>query len=353
MLIGCRAVGLRAALVFILSVLAACTQGVPIFVDPSLSDDEYCTDERKANYPYANSGEAGMGAVSPIAGNTICTVFQFAQIPQQPSGMYDTYYLMADLDLSSVSYVHVPIGSGSGSKFLGQFFGNGHEIQNLSYSGTGSESGLFGYIGPGGVVQGLRVVNANVSGTTNVGILAGVSEGHISRSMSSGSVFASNLWSGGLVGALKGGALLDDCYSTAAVSSTARIIGALVGINTSSTILRCYATGYTTSSGDGLQSNLVGYNNLGTNIEFSFGVGDIYNSHTGPSNVAFVIGQTSVIYLNNYYSGSCSAASSCYTDRGTFVSDPTLFYSSSQAPLDSWDFTNVWIERAGDYPELR
>jgi len=34
------------------------------------------------------------------------------------------------------------------------------------------------------------------------------------------------------------------------------------------------------------------------------------------------------------------------------VNNASYFYSKNNAPLNSWDFTNIWVEQSGNYPIL-
>lgn len=103
--------------------------------------------------------------------------------------------LLNDIDFAGlenwtpVGYVTAPWGSGynpavsAGNPFTGKFDGNAHHIKNLTMvdNGTtdGRHFGLFGYVGPGGIVQNFVIeescsltVNSAVSHST--GLIAGV-----------------------------------------------------------------------------------------------------------------------------------------------------------------------------------
>ena len=119
--------------------------------------------------------------------------------------------LECDLDLNPTmpgrqAYTQAPIAGHmgpdftfDGTTFAGFFDGNGHIISNLTVRGV-YRCGLFGCIDYGGVVTGLSLENANITGTDNsVGGLCGWNYGSISNSYVSGAVIG--FWNvGGLCG---------------------------------------------------------------------------------------------------------------------------------------------------------
>ena len=147
----------------------------------------------------------------------------------------------------------IPIGDGSESgnaqiKYIGTFDGCGHTITGLSCSidksnPTESQSvyvGLFGYIGQGGVVKNIGIVNPKISAdaiSSNdesaqntdvfVGAIAGLNDGKIQQCYLSGN---------GTVGAIG----VSPCVKNMNVS-----VGALAGKN-AGTIQDCYNCGSTT-----------------------------------------------------------------------------------------------------------
>lgn len=48
------------------------------------------------------------------------------------------------------------------------------------------------------------------------------------------------------------------------------------------------------------------------------------------------------------------SASMCDDSRGVDRSmEPTRFIDPAPAPLDAWNFVDVWLARPGDFPTLR
>ncbi|MBW9336179.1 filamentous hemagglutinin N-terminal domain-containing protein [Herbaspirillum sp. RU 5E] len=179
----------------------------------------------------------------------------------------------------------VPAGS-LANPFTGRLDGQGHRISGLVINRPGSTySGLFGYnagyVGnlylAGGSVDGgtysaalvgynastgvVERVSSDVSvtGTGNVGALAGSNAGSISQSLASGNV-SGGLNGGGLAGSNASTGTISDSYATGSVQGSATA-GGLVGFNDGG-LLRVYATGNAASAG-GAAGGLVG-SNVGT-----------------------------------------------------------------------------------------
>jgi len=103
------------------------------------------------------------------------------------------FRLKDDLDLGGEPGFYVPY-------LAGEFDGNGHRIANLTFnSDLVSQVGLFGYLGSGGVLTGVRAENVDITGVGIVGGLVGENHGKVSNSYSTGRV--AGYWCvGGLVG---------------------------------------------------------------------------------------------------------------------------------------------------------
>ena len=160
--------------------------------------------------------------------------------------------------------------------YAGVFDGNGHVISNLYVNRDAqSRAGLFDGIASGGVVRDLGLPDADVTGNNGVGALAGVNNGTVRRSWSTGSVegLAANV--GGLVGWNGDGDLIENSWSSAAISG-GRSTGGLAGRN-KGTVRGSYARGQVSSisavSGDYI-GGLVGWNEGGS-ILSSYATGTV------------------------------------------------------------------------------
>jgi hypothetical protein len=138
------------------------------------------------------------------------------------------YILETNIDCSSVSNF-VPIGTRD-NPFSGKFEGNGKEIMNLSINSLDyyTASGLFG--GLSGDVQNVGIINANVYGTSSVGVLAGEQQsGTIFNSYVTGKINSSMGCAGGLVGNQDLEGTISNCYADVNVTTSFWFIGGLVG----------------------------------------------------------------------------------------------------------------------------
>jgi hypothetical protein len=158
------------------------------------------------------------------------------------------YILMNDLNPTSPGYAELASPTADGGKgwqpigflnpwdgiggFRGTFDGQLHEIRDL-FINRPEETyvGLFGAVDEGGVVQNIKVVNANVTGNLGVGGLLGYNDGAMSNSYSAGKVTGEGAV-GGLVGVNAEGTV-SDSYSAGNVTGDMGV-GGLVGGSTGS-----------------------------------------------------------------------------------------------------------------------
>jgi hypothetical protein len=207
------------------------------------------------------------------------------------------HILMNDLDSTTAGYTELASETANqgkgwqpietwGHPFKGSFDGQGYEIRDL-FINRPDESGvgLFGYVGVGGVIKNVNVVNATVTGGRYVGGLGGENKGTVSNSYSSSNVngrfgigglmgdnwgSVSNSYSTGsvtgkwLVGGLVGDnwGSVSNSYSTGSVTGTEFKVGGLVGFNFG-TVSNSYSTG-SVSGSDEYVGGLVGDNYHGT-----------------------------------------------------------------------------------------
>jgi trimeric autotransporter adhesin len=205
-----------------------------------------------------------------------------------------SYILMNDLDSTTPGYTELasptanqgkgwqPIGTFS-AQFTGTFNGQGHKISDLFINRPDEMYvGLFGVVDNGGVIQGIGMVNGNVTGYAGVSSLTGGNEGIVSSSYSTGNVNGTG-WVGGLVGSNAG--VVGNSYSTGHVTGK-ESVGGLVGNNLYGTVSNSYSTGGVT--GNLSVGGLVGNNTGAVNNSFW----DIENS--GQATSAGGIGKTTM-----------------------------------------------------------
>jgi hypothetical protein len=184
------------------------------------------------------------------------------------------HILMNDLDSTTLGYTELasptanggkgwqPIGYGYwagtqvfGEIFKGSFDGQAHEIRDLFINRPDdSEVGLFGFVGEGGIIKNISMMNATVTSGEGMGELVGLNENTVRN----------------LIGVLGPGAavgvLVGENYGTVSNSHSSGnvtgewAVGGLVGAN-SGTLSNSYACGSVT--GNSSVGGLVGSNNEG------------------------------------------------------------------------------------------
>jgi hypothetical protein len=249
------------------------------------------------------------------------------------------YLLMNDLSSTTAGYGELastasnqgkgwqPIGT-SDDPFTGTLEGQGYEISDM-FVNRPDESlvGIFGAVDVGGVIQNVKVVNADVTGEWAVGGLVGENWGDVRNSYSGGAVSGadcvgglvgfnaggvSNSYSavnvtghwdvGGLVGCSDSPGTVTDSYSVSSVTGE-WAIGGLVGGNLGGIVAKSYSTGSVT--GEDYVGGLVGDNQGSVNNSYSVG------SVTGEWYVGGLVGDNDSpgIVSNSYASGSVTGYS--------------------------------------------
>jgi len=224
------------------------------------------------------------------------------------------YILMNDLDSTTAGYIELasetanggkgwePIGTSdetSDEHFTGSFNGQGYEIRDLfinrpdeNYVGLFTHISWTRHIDNVGVVENVGVVNADVTGFAQVGVLVGHNEGLANNSYSTGSVTGDSRV-GGLVGWNQ--ATLSNSYSTCIVTGDSRV-GGLVGDNWyyRGILSNSYSTGSVTGSTQ--VGGLVGVNFYG-NVTHSYSTGSV----TGSSQVGGLVGYNKATVSNSFW----------------------------------------------------
>ena len=185
--------------------------------------------------------------------------------------------------------------------FTATFKGNGYTISNLFINTTGN-AGLFGTLRESGIIEGLGLVDAQVTGQTITGSLVVTNQGMIRA-----------------------------CYATGAVSSSARLpssigIGGLVGYNLG-TITASYTIVTVSNSSTGGTGGLVGSNDGAIIASYAAGLVDKSLVTSGASMAAGLAGSGlhTVIstprdsYWDTETTGQTASAGSSNTDGKTTV----------------------------------
>jgi len=202
------------------------------------------------------AGMAGCAHTPPSQNLEIQTWYDLDAVRDN---LYGHHILINDLDSTTSGYEELaspmanggkgwqPIGYGYwsggqvlGDVFRGSFDGQGHKIRDLYINDPdGCEAGLFGFVGEGGIIKNITVVNVTVTGCERVVGLVELSEG-IVRSFAGIGL----LWvAGGLVG--YNGGTVSNSYSSGSVTGDGEV-GGLIGHN-SGTVSNSYSSANVTS----------------------------------------------------------------------------------------------------------
>ncbi len=172
-------------------------------------------------------------AITTQAGNNYF-IYTESQLANVTSDLAGTYNLMADLDLSTGYNPWTPLGP-----FTGTFEGNEHAIRNLTIT-SGSQIGLFG--NNSGNIRNIILNTATVTGSGNVGTIAGYNSGTISGcSATSINITGTGSNVGGITGSNISGSITG-CSSSGIVTGFYNV-GGIAGQSDGTIALPAYITG--------------------------------------------------------------------------------------------------------------
>lgn len=146
-----------------------------------------------------------------------------------------------NLDLSGSEFS--PIGSVT-FPFTGYYDGGQYQISNVHIKQNSNNVGLFAFVDNGGVVENLKIVNAEIKGEYNVGSIAGTNRGLVIGCVSAADVLGNGAV-GGIVGLNAVGGKVKECGNTGNVYSNkteGMYVGGIVGVN-NSLVQNCYNHG--------------------------------------------------------------------------------------------------------------
>lgn len=168
-----------------------------------------------------------------------------------------------------------PVGTGPWNEldlhFTGSFDGRNYNITGLYINRSDADHiGLFGFLGPGGEVRNVGIVDAEVNGDSYVGALVGRNrEGNVSNCHATG-VVSGERNVGALVGDNRGAVW--NSYATGDVNGDGSV-GGLIGGNYG-TVFHSHATGDVIATGSySYAGGLTGYN--GGMVENSYATGNV------------------------------------------------------------------------------
>ncbi len=277
------------------------------------------------------------------------------------------YILGADIDLAAYNFTSAPI-----TRLLrGHFNGNHHVIRNLKISGD-SYVGLFDGLMLSNVTD-LGLIDADITGRSNVGILAGsVWACNILRCYSTGTVDGTaiaigeeNICTGGLIGVMPehvwNHSNIFYCYSSAdviGVSSVGGMVGYGISENdgfASITFLDCYSTG----SVSGQNYSIGGFIGEGRYCAFynCYSTGNVSSNNTYGGFAGTIVPRTHQGLSSSFWNTQTSGTNTgCGTGSlyGLVGINNAQMGQQSTYTFGDWDFVNDW-QMSGYYyrPLLR
>ena len=127
-----------------------------------------------------------------------------------------------------------PIGNNS-NNYTGTFDGNNKTISGLYFNEIRTDDiGLFGYVGSGGSISNVTVIDSYFNGRYDVGGVCGKNQGTIKNCNNKGEVSGTGNYVGGVCGynyAKSGTATIENCDNTGKVSSKSSKVGGVCGYN--------------------------------------------------------------------------------------------------------------------------
>jgi hypothetical protein len=262
----------------------------------------------------------------------VTTAAELNQIGYTAALMNQYFKLGNNIDLSSLgSY---PMIGDVNIPFVGSFDGNGKTLSNLTINKPAvNYVGLFSYI-EGGSVRDLTATGFSVTGSSNVGLIAGGGSTIVLTNLTAGGVVSGVTAVGGAVGLLGGGYTtntLANVITSGSVTGSSHNVGGLIGYSTGRGDITSSSSSATVVGLDYV-GGLVGYIPFTFNLALvnSFATGNV----SGRDYIGGVVGETSSTITDSYASGNVSGRSYI----GGIAGDT---YSSSAGVIGSHATGNV------------
>jgi len=247
----------------------------------------------------------------------------------------------------------ITVSAPYGQAFCGSFDGGGHKVTLAIYGD--SKLGLFSELSSGAAVRNV-ITDGSVSGTDQVGGIAGLSAGTIENCLNTASVTASSKYAGGIAGQCTGGSITG-CGNTGSValSGTDQYAGGIAGHTKATAITNCYNQGDISSQRNRSGANLggiVGYAGddygRGSSLSNCYSIGTITAQEKATNFGAIAGWMYNSTAENCYYlDSSCTA--------GINGNNQTAAAKTSEE-MKGADFAAVLGEgfrvKAGEYPVL-
>jgi mucin-19 len=275
--------------------------------------------------------------------------------------------------------------------FTGTLLGNNHTINDLFINRpTESQVGLFKSIQNAKITK-ITLENANITGSTDVGTIAGRSTtSTLENTYVIGNVNSTSTTqltrTGGLIGYVTvGNTQISYSSFNGTITSNGGAVGGIVGVLDGGTITGAHTNG-TITGAHNYAGGITSYVNWTSSIQDSYSTANVTGRKyvgglvgtidkegpnaiincfatgavTGTQYVGGLIGEhyrNQETITNNYYNNTADNPSTCIGigngECTTITNNETYFYNSSNPPLANWDFTNIWTKNTNSYPTLK
>lgn len=204
--------------------------------------------------------------------------------------------LGADIDLTG--FFWIPIGTAE-HPFTLDFDGKDKKIKGISVQGNQDNAGLFGVVGstsgiPTSEIKNVSLLNGNIAGKKNVGSLVGqLIKGTMSNCINNGVIVAGAENIGGLIGSIDGGELISSVNMGSVTGDIT--VGGLVGLSNSK-ITQSYNVGSVFGREDNT-GGIVGDLKAGAIVENVYNVAEV----SGPNKTGGIVGRMIMATCKNTY----------------------------------------------------
>lgn len=322
--------------------------------DTAMDFNIYPEDTRKYNLYIAARGEDGNYTAVETLRNVSAHLYEYgtgtAEDPYliytkeqlQGIGRYPNKCFRLETDIENIGN-WTPISSEKDGYlgFSGSFDGNFHKIKGLQISGA-KNVGLFSVV-YGAKIQNLYV-DATVSGDSNAGIIAGMSEGgRIEQCIAVGRVNSQGSNAGGIVGSNNGE--VQNSISAAYMIEASNYAGGIAGTNRGD-IINCLCAAYSVSA-DMYASSAAGANIGGTiknTVCASAYARDVITTRSGRVTTNKQSGITSGNYCYDKMVSHSAVNFGEESQDGLEVGWDELVSPEFYKDVMKWDLKNIWQE---------
>lgn len=227
--------------------------------------------------------------------------------------------LVNDIDFTDVA--HTPIGVGEGTKFNGQFDGQGHRILNLKIRSSNNYQGFFGGLRGGGTVVRNLILDksCSITGKQRVGGIV---------------AFAQTTGSSPII--------IENCINEASISGTSTGVGGILGASLSPHpaihLRNCINTGVVRGSGE--SATIAGWlgDNAGSLAENCYNTGRLSGLDSNKRNMVRHGGSSVVRNLYEFYTSSTytQGIKKDWITASPMTSGELCYYLSSGQNGDVW-----------------